>query len=279
MKRANGLALVAVLWLVAALSIVVAGLLQSVRTEARLGAQLRDGAFAAAAGEAAMQIALQTLLATGQPVDRPMSADVAWLDQTITVRAMPLNGYIDLNAAPPELLAQMFQTAAGLPSDRANLLAQAVVRERTQPGASGVPPGFEAVEDLLRVPGIDYPLYARVAALLTADLAHGSGRVNPLAAPPGVLRVLAGGDEAAAAQYAATRDAGDVGANAQAMNTAWLDAAPSRLLELQALFPSEDGRRIRVVRRYALLAQHLDGLPWQAFYARSFVDSAPPPAQ
>ena len=279
MRRRQGLALVAVLWLGAALSIIVAGLLQSVRTEARLGAQLRGDAQAAAAAEAAMQLALQSLLAEARPLDRLIAGDFVWQDQPIAVQVMPLNGYIDLNAAPPELLAQMFQTAAGLPQDQANTLAQALLRERTQPGASGAPPGFEAVEDLLRVPGIDYPLYARVAPLLTADLMAGSGRVNPLAAPPAVLRVLTGGNDAAAAQYTAARAAGDAAASAPAMNTAWLDAAAARVLELQALVPLADGARIRVVRRYALAAQRLDGLPWRAFYARSFVDPAAAPAQ
>lgn len=279
MRRRQGLALVAVLWLVAALSILVAGLLQSVRTEARLGAQLRGDAQAAAAAEAAMQLALRSLLAEARPLDRLIAGDFVWQDQPIAVQVMPLNGYIDLNAAPPELLAQMFQTAAGLPQDQANTLAQALLRERTQPGASGAPPGFEAVEDLLRVPGIDYPLYARVAPLLTADLMAGSGRVNPLAAPPAVLRVLTGGNDAAAAQYTAARAAGDAAASAPGMNTAWLDAAAARVLELQALVPLADGARIRVVRRYALAAQRLDGLPWRAFYARSFVDPAAAPAQ
>jgi len=275
MRRTNGLALVAVLWLVAALSITVAGLLQSVRTEARLGAQLRDDAQASAAAESAMQLVLQSLLAENKPVDRLIRTDVTWMDEAIAVQVMPLNGYINLNAAPPELLAQMFQTSAGLPPGQANALAQAVLRERTTPGGSGIPSGFEAVEDLLRVPGIDYPLYAQVAPLLTADLPAGVGGVNPLAAPPAVLRVLAGGNDAAAAQYADARDAGGATANTQAMNTAWLSTAASRLLELQALVPLADGTRIRVVRRYAIANQRLDGLPWQVFYARSFADLAP----
>ena len=277
-QHPHGLALVAVLWLIAALSIIVAGLLQSVRTEARLGAQWQADAQAGAAAEAVMQLALQSLVAAGKPIDHLTTGQFTWQDQAIAVQAMPLNGYIDLNAAPPELLAQMFQTAAGVAPEQANALAQAVLRERTQPGASGVPPGFEAVEDLLRVPGIDYPLYARVAPLLTADLMAGSGRVNPLAAPPSVLRVLAGGGDAAT-QYAAARAAGDAAASAPGMNTAWLDTAPARVLELQALVPLADGARIRVVRRYSLAAQRLDGLPWRVFYARSFVDPAAAPAQ
>lgn len=279
MQRMRGLALIAVLWLVAALSIIVAGLLQSVRTQARLGTQLQDVALASASGEAAMQLALQSLLAAGKPLDRLADVNMPWMDQSIAVRIMPLNGYIDLNAAPPELLAQLFHVAARLPLEQANALAQAVLRERTEPGADGAPPGFEAVEDLMRVPGVDYPLYARIAPWLTADLAHGSGRVNPLAAPLGVLRVLAGGNDAAAARYADERDAGDALASAQAMNTAWLDTASSRVLELQAFVPTADGGRVRVVRRYALAARRLDGLPWRAFYARSFVEPAQPPVQ
>jgi len=113
MQRMRGLALIAVLWLVAALSIIVAGLLQSVRTEARLGTQLQDVALASASGEAAMQLALQSLLAAGKPLDRLADVNMPWMDQSIAVRIMPLNGYIDLNAAPPSCLRRCSRPPPG----------------------------------------------------------------------------------------------------------------------------------------------------------------------
>ena len=55
----NGLALVAVLWIVAALSIMVTGAMHSVRSELRLVSHVRQSVEAAAKGEAAMQLVLQ----------------------------------------------------------------------------------------------------------------------------------------------------------------------------------------------------------------------------
>ena len=56
-------------------------------------------------------------------------------------------------------------------------LAQAVIETRSHKDSRGLPEGFEANEDLLRVAGVDYDLYANIRALITTDQ-PASGKVN-----------------------------------------------------------------------------------------------------
>ena len=265
--RHKGLVLVAVLWLVAALGVIATGMMQSVKNEATVTGRIRDSVTASAWGEAAMQIALQAIATSGKTPEAAMQESVTYAGLTIPVRAAPLNGYIDINKAPVELLGQMLQTAAGLSQPQARQLAQAIVDVRSKPGPSGKVGLFEAPEDLMQVAGFDYPLYAAVASLITTD-SRGSGRVNPLAAPPQVLRVLSAGNDAAVAHFAAGRAAGQPGLDQSFMNGAWLDAAGSNVVELEALVPMSDGSTIRVQRRF-ILGKSNDGLPWRVFGAET----------
>lgn len=270
--RSKGLVLVAVLWLVAALSVIATGMMQAVKTEARVTGRMRDMTMASVLGESAMQIALQSIVVGGKQPNALLQDQVSYAGLAIPVRVIPLNGYIDINKAPVELLGQMMQTAAGLDPQRSGQLAQAIVEIRSTPGPSGKAALFEAPEDVMRVPGLDYPVYAAIARLITTD-SRGSGRVNPLAAPLQVLRVLTAGNDAAVAHFAAGRESGQPGLDQSSMNGAWLDAAGSRALELEAQVPLSDGTVVRVVRRYAI-GKSNDGLPWRIFYAETSI--APP---
>ncbi len=262
--RPRGMALLAVLWIVAALSLIAVGLTRSLRDETRSVALARQQVQAQALGDAALQIALQALMASRQPLARVATTDVTWQGVPIHVELMPLNGLIDLNMAAPPLLARLFTVAGGLAPDAAQALAQAVVQARQQRDAHGAPQRFEAEEDLLRVPGVEYDLYARLAPLLTADL-RGSGRVNPMAAPLGVLAVLAGGNLAAAQQIAAARDAGQVGIDTTALDASLIDSAPSRRLRATARVPMADGAAVQVARSVDLDGRSSDGAPWLTF--------------
>ncbi len=261
--RPRGMALLAVLWIVAALSLIAVGLTRSLRDETRSVALARQQVQAQALGDAALQIALQALMASRQPLARVATTDVTWQGVPIHVELMPLNGLIDLNMAAPPLLTRLFTVAGGLAPDAAQALAQAVVQTR-QRDAHGASQRFEAEEDLLRVPGVEYDLYARLAPLLTADL-RGSGRVNPMAAPLGVLAVLAGGNLAAAQQIAAARDAGQVGIDTTALDASLIDSAPSRRLRATAHVPMADGAAVQVARSVDLDGRSSDGAPWLTF--------------
>ena len=270
-RTRRGMALVAVLWIVAALSIIATGLTRSIRLEGRVVAQARQGVEAQALGDGAIQIVLQALTADPQPLRRLTVAAVSYRGVSMQVEVMPLNGLIDINMAGMPLLQRLFTVAGGLSPEVAQTTAQAVIQARENRDARGVAQRFESEEDLLLVPGIDYDLYARLIGLITADL-RGSGRVNPLAAPLEVLAVLAGGDVALAAQIASLRDAGQAGVDTSALDGSLVDTSVSRRMRVQALVPMADGAYVRVSRSVDLNARALNGAPWHTFRTSSGID-------
>ncbi|WP_287805135.1 type II secretion system protein GspK [Diaphorobacter sp.] len=273
--RQSGMALVAVLWMVAFLSIVATGLTRSIRQETRTAALAWQQAQAQALGDGAIQIALQTLTAKPQQFNQMTQADIAYGGVSMQVQVIPLNGLVDINAAGQALLEKTFVVAGGLSAQAAQAAAQAVVEARQRRDAQGRAQRFEAEEDLMQVPGIDYDLYARLAPLLTADL-QGSGRVNPLAAPVEVLTVLSGGNVGAAARIAAARDAGAVGVDTSSLDGSLIDRASTRTLRLQARVPMADGTIVRVSRSVDLSARTADGAPWYTFRTSTSVESPRP---
>lgn len=274
--RHTGFALIAVLWLVAALSILVTGITLTVKSELKVSTFARQTVVAKAVAEGAMQLALQAMAAEGRRPETVIEAPISYAGRDVLVRMIPLTGYININRAPPELLQALFKIGAGLDDASATNLASAIIAARTTPGPSGKPPGFEAVEDLLRLPGLDYPVYARIAALVTTD--SGASQVNPLAAPPNVLNIVAGGNEAVVSKFVSARGGDNIGADTSGMNGAWLSSrTPSRMVEMTARVPLPDGGAIVVVRRFQIKSSSPDGLPWRAFFADSQVELAPSP--
>ncbi len=270
-RPSGGMALIAVLWIVASLSIIVTGVTRTIREEARMMALARQNVQAQALGDAAIQLALQAIVANNAPINRMLQSEIRYGGVAIQVRAMPLNGLIDINSAPVPLLARVYAIAGGVPSGQADALAQATVQFREQRGAAGLQERFEAEEDLLRVPGVDYSLYARLFPLVTADL-RGRGLVNPLAAPVEVLTVLAGGNAAAASAIAAKRDAGEPGVDTSALDSAFLDSSSVRRIRMEARVPMPDGTWLRVSRSVDLTARARDGAPWYSFRTGSSVE-------
>lgn len=274
-RAQQGFALIAVLWLVAALSVMVGGLMLTVKSEFKTASYSRQTLQASATGEAAIQVALQAVVASTKPPIQLVSEPVSVFGQTIDVQMIPMNGYVDLNRAPPELLQAVFQLGAGMDGGSAGSLVEAINAARTVPGPSGKPPGFESPEDLLLLPGVDYALYSRIAPLVTTD-AGGNGKVNIKAAPPGVLAVIAGGDESAVSSFMQARSAENPTVDTTKMNGAWVDQGTANSnIEFTARVPMPDGDSIIVVRRYTITPNSPNGLPWRPFYASSRVESAP----
>ena len=76
--RQQGVALIAVLWIVAALAIVVAGISYSVRSELRQVAVSRDMVQAKARAEAAMVLVLQQMSSSDKRPNRVVNTNVAY---------------------------------------------------------------------------------------------------------------------------------------------------------------------------------------------------------
>ena len=258
--------LIAVLWMVAALSIIVTGITRSVREEARIMSLTRQGVEASALGDAAIQLVLQDMVSRTVPVSRLSQVETVYRGVSMVVQVMPLNGLIDINGAPVPLLASLYAVGGGLPVDAAAALAQATVDARERKDSRGVSVQFEATEDLLQVPGVDYALYARLSGLITSDLRRGGGKVNPLAAPPEVLAVLDGGNAGVAARIAADREAGLEGIDTTALGADFTDNAAVQRFHIKARVPLPDGAWLWVSRSVDLGARGRDGVPWHTFH-------------
>jgi general secretion pathway protein K len=265
--------LVAVLWIVAALSVIVTGMIQSVRSELRQVSAASQMAQGSASGGAAIAAVLQGL---SVPSTAPRSltvTDIQFQGLSISVRAMALNGLIDLNSAPLQLLEKLFLVAGELPGPQANEMAEMVRAARTRADSLGRTQRLESVEDLLRVTSMDYDTYSKVSELVTTD-ARGSGRVNVSAAPLGVLRVLADGNLELARRIFEGAQAGATGQDTSALDSALVDNAPSRRYLVQARVPLPDGARLLVSRWVDMNSGKADGLPWRIFHAENRLEPA-----
>ncbi len=269
----QGVVLIAVLWIVMALSIIVTGLSRSVRDEAKMLSMARQGAQASALGDAAIQLRLQQMAVDAKPVDRVTTVQVPYQGRQMDVQVMPLNGLVDLNSAKTPLLARLLTVAGGLPESAAEPLAQAIVDYREQRTAQGASRRFEASEGLMRVPGVSYDLYARLSGLVTADIRSG-GAVNPLAAPPAVLQVLAGGNAQLAQQIDSQRQSGQAGVDMTGLDAALIGSGTVRRYRLQARVPVADGGSFLVTRYVDINPRSRDGLPWTTFHMQREVEPA-----
>ena len=269
--RAAGMALIAVLWIVAALSLMVIGLTYTVRQQIQVAGNQRDQVSGQALGEAAIALVLQQLQVTTQRPQGVLTDSVVYGGINIEVELAPLDGLIPLNGASPELLAALLRFAGGLPDAQAEALARTLVEWRDghpelsltdAAAARAAARRFEAPEDLLLVPGVDYTLYARLAPLVSADLGSTS-RVNPRAAPPGVLAVLAQGNVGQVSQYLAQRASGQPGADASGFQPAFVGAGGGELYRLRASVPLEAGKILLLTRDVALSIDASRTAPWR----------------
>ncbi|MDR2153681.1 MAG: general secretion pathway protein GspK [Burkholderiaceae bacterium] len=269
-KRSTGLALIAVLWIVAALSIMVTGMIHTVRQQTGIAVGAREQLSGQALAEAAAALVLQDMLSNSTRLSGAESTTVSYGGVQMEVEAAPLNGWIALNGANAVLLAALLQNAGGLDPGHAQALADAIVEWRDtvpqiDPTASGGAPAqqrrFEATEDLLLVPGMDYPLYSRIAPLVSADFPSGP-LVNLHAAPPEVLSVLAQGDMGRVAQYVARRADGEPG-DASGFSNASARAGDPGVYRLRVKVPLDAGKILLLTSDVASAANTPGAAPWR----------------
>ncbi len=121
--RQQGVALIAVLWLVAAMSLIIAGVVQSVRTEIRTAGQQRQSVVAGGLADASILLALQKLHAMQiEPRAGLQVIPVAFEGVSRPVQVLPVNGLIDINNAPVALLTDMYRLAGGFARPGVQLL-------------------------------------------------------------------------------------------------------------------------------------------------------------
>lgn len=274
----RGFALVAVLWLVAAVFVSVTGVLYAARGEIRSTAWHVELGTAAARSDAGTIIMLRRLAAAPDRSPLWRTLELNFDDRALRVTVVPLSGLIDVNAAPETLLADLLAVAGDIDRERAAALAQRIVDWRDpddSPLAAGAEDAsyvaaesrfrtrghdFEAPEDLLQVLGFDFDLYAKVSKLVTVE-SRGSGRVNPRSAPPAILRVLASGNDALAGDYERARAADGVLADTTRFRADHVgnDVGTRYLLVVRAGL--SNGASL-VTRRFVDVGAVVNGIPW-----------------
>lgn len=231
-QHQDGVALAILVWFVAAMSLLVAGIVMQARVDIKLAQLHVARARAEAATDGAIQLALAQLQQpvgnTGQQVLKGLVYPLGGL--SVRVDITPLSGLINLNKAPEELLYLLFLTVDGFDESAARQLAFNVVewrtpgmhsdsavdlpstdsaRDRAQPADPTDPDAprnrrFEANEDLLLVAGVDRRVYEAVQDAIYVSQ-EGQAGVDWATAPPVVLRSLMGGDAEAAQALAESR--------------------------------------------------------------------------
>lgn len=207
MNEQRGVALAFLLWMLAALSLMVAGVVSVSMSDVKATGLQLDQARAEAAAAGAAHLTMRDLLAAQAEAEfNPrlvFTREYAVGESVATVQAIPIGGFVGLNQAPAELLQLVLQYIGGASPGAAEALAGAVVAARESglfaddgaPAEAGAPAPFMVVEDLLRVPGMTRTVYDRVRFALHAQVTGAPG-IDPLAAQALVLQALAQGDSA-----------------------------------------------------------------------------------
>ncbi|MBH1966423.1 MAG: general secretion pathway protein GspK [Comamonadaceae bacterium] len=269
--RHSGMALIAVLWIVAALSLLVTGMTQTVRQQILVAGTQRDEVVGQALGEAAVALTLQEIQISPQRPRGVVQGSQKFDGVDMQVEVMPLNGLISLNGASAPLLSNVLRIAGGLNLSAADSLAYAMVQWRDEPTEGSDKRWFEAVEDLLLVPGFDYTLYERVSPVFTAVTRNGG--VDPMSAPPEVLAVLADGNLGRAADIADRRSTAGANVDTSSLNQGFVTRGNSDEYRISVKVPLEEGKMLLLTRDVGLTVTP-SGEPWRVFSAARRILSA-----
>lgn len=192
------MALLLVIWVLALLSLLAAGLIVAARSEAVLVRNREQSAQAQAIAEAGVSLAIIGLLETDPAAQWHADGEerhFAVGGGRVGVVVQDEGGKIDINQADEILLRGLFaefvdpRTAADLASA---IVATRMRRQREVPLAAASRMALFATVDEVKeeVPGIDPALFEQVAPFLTVY--SGLTRVNPHTAPREVLLALPG---------------------------------------------------------------------------------------
>ncbi len=190
----RGIALVMVLWVVAFLALVLSAFAGESRVALDIARNRLAAAEAETAADAGVALALSGLAAAVSEAARASGAPPAegvweadgtvhalqWQGAELRVRVDNESGKIDLNAAPDDAFAALFQALGIAPGTAADLAAALIEWRKRRTAALGIatrraaarpsdePTGpFFALEELKRVPGVTPDLYAAIAPYVT----------------------------------------------------------------------------------------------------------------
>jgi len=279
LTKQRGVALAMLLWFIAAMAILVAGIVAQSKTDIKLAQLQLQQLQAEAAGDGASLLLLADLMLLQE---QEVFSGRGIFEQTYTlgvhdvrIRAVPASGLINLNLAGEALLASLFSYGAGLNEEQANHLVTNVISwrgegaelaEEVEEAEQNQPRNgrFEVVEDLLQVEGVDREIYDRISSLVYVAQ-RGLHGVDPLSAPEEVLNMLVGEDTGQVAEMVLKRSQmpfEDSGTGSM-INDDYIVAETLSLFRLDAIIKFNDGKIYRRTRWVEMGGVGMDGLPWR----------------
>jgi general secretion pathway protein K len=282
----RGVALILVIWVLALMTVLIIGFTGTSHTELLLARNNYDGARAAAIADAGVSVAMVRLLdASGDGQADGRTRVMPFADGSVRVTVQDEAGKVDLNVAPPDLMAGVFQSLGVAGSD-ATSLANAVVdwRARRKAGMAAATGGdaaeeygaFLSIDELRLVPGMTRAIYDRLRPYVTVYAPI--GRIDPLTAPAEVLRGLPGINPAQLAAFLEARDkSGAVPGALPPLNgvTRFLAHAGLHAATIRAVGQTADGTRF--VREAIIVVNGEVGQPYKVVAWRQGRDEDAPP--
>ncbi|MCX2972155.1 hypothetical protein EYC87_00965 [Halieaceae bacterium IMCC8485] len=267
-RQQRGVALALVIWFVAGMSLLVAGIVASAQVDTKVTQIHLAKAKAVAAGDGAIQLAMiqrrSGYASAGQGPQ--VSETIHQLGEVeVVVRLYPASGFIDVSSAPKEVLTVLFSVAGGLDPGEAQYVAENVVKWRSGKGQTnrkrrrtGSENKFHSLEDMLRVEGVSRSLldgirdYAKAGSWASSSTDWG-------ASPAAMMSVLKSLDPAKAEQAGKRRAAsarGDRGGRSEQ------GGENSGVFRADAYV--QYGGRTWLRRRWLSAKRGQYGLPWRA---------------
>jgi len=192
----SGVALAVVVWFIAGMSLLVAGIVSTASVDARMAQLHVSRAKVSAAGDGAIHLFLADLVTGKIPAATLQSLTAVEYrlgELVVSVKLVPAVGLIDLNMATHDDLSALFLIAGGVDQAQAKYLADNVVNWRRPATARSLTKStrarFAEIEDLLRVEGVTRSVLDGVRDCVTAG-GSSTGSTDVSLAPPEVLAVL-----------------------------------------------------------------------------------------
>ncbi|MEM1404589.1 MAG: hypothetical protein AAGG55_14725 [Pseudomonadota bacterium] len=181
--RQTGVALAVVVWFVAGMSLLVAGIVSASRSDVRLGQLHAAKAQVTATGDGAINLLLADMLEGRfvSPAGSTLPMGGYRLGELeASVVAVPAGWLVDLNAAPIPVIARALRMSGAMGPEQSRVMAEAVVQWRRSRSSDGAAQRFKATEDLLGVNGVDRATLDSVRDFVAAPgTARGLAQVGP----------------------------------------------------------------------------------------------------
>mgnify|MGYP001818584013 FL=1 len=176
-----------VLWFLAAMSLLVSGIVYEARADVKL-AQLHSArAKAEAAGDGAIHVAMAALTSGNETLEGDYIPRGRFIvgGQAVEVSILPIAGLIDLNYASLEMLQALFQFGVGMDALDAQAMASSLVLARRV--------RLVSPEDFLAIEGANRAMYDAIKDSVRVTATQ-TGKLDLRSSPDSVLEIVAAQD-------------------------------------------------------------------------------------